>query len=212
MVVSLELALVASALVQPFTNIGQIIQSGRIKTAVKNTWPLVVTLGPGVLAGSWFLDAMDADTLILLIGAMITVFAVYSLSGFVFSIAKEMQIRVGLLLGFIAGLVGSLTTLNGNFFIFYLLGIEANRTDFRSAIAILFIVSALFISAGFYSVGFLNAERFWLSALCLVPSFVGMWFGNAVGNHLPTELFRKLVLVMLLIIGISFITRGSGLL
>ena len=210
MVVPLELALVASALVQPFTNIGQIIQSGRIKIAIKNTWPLVVSLGPGGLAGSWFLGVLDADALIFLIGVMVTLFAIYSLTGFVFIISEKIRTEAGLVIGFLAGVVGALTTLNGNFFILYLLGIETNRTDFRSAIAILFIVSALFISAGFYSVGFLNSERLWLSGFCLLPSFFGMWIGNRVGVHLPTDTFRKIVLAMLLVIGVSFIFRGAG--
>ncbi len=207
-VIPVELAIVLSALVQPATNIGQLISTGGARQAFNSTWTTLLALIPSVALGAWFLSELEGNSHLFILGLTLIGFAVHSLSGFVFRIAKERQNIVGGITGFVAGIVGMLTSINGMFFIMYLVGIGAQRNEFRAAIALLFIVSGVLINSGFWFAGLLNQNNIILGVLVLVPCFTGMWVGNRIGNRIPNEVFRKMILYALLVIGCVFIWRG----
>ncbi len=207
-IVSLELAIVLSALVQPATNVGQLIASGGVRKAFNSTWTVLLALIPSVAIGAWYLSRLEGNSHLLLLGATLIGFSIYSLSGYSVKIAAGKQNLIGLIAGFVAGLIGSLTTINGPFFIMYLVGIGVDRQAFRSAIALLFIVSGFLINSGFWFAGLLNQNNIIIGMLALVPCFVGMWMGNLIGERVPNAAFRKLILFTLFIIGCVFILRS----
>jgi len=206
--IPVELAIVLSAIVQPATNVNQLITSGGARQAFASTWPILLALFPSVAIGAWFLDRIEGNSHMLILGVTLICFSLYTISGFSFKIARDRQTAVGGITGFVAGLVGSLTSINGMFFIMYLVGIGADRQAFRSAIALLFIVSGVLISSGFWYADLLNRNNLVMGLLALAPAFTGMWAGNQVGERIPNEAFRKLILSALLVIGAVFIVRG----
>lgn len=207
-VIPVELAIVLSALVQPATNIGQLISTGGVRQAFESTWAILLGLIPSVALGAWFLSELQGNAHLLILGLTLIGFAAHSLSGFVFKITKERQSMIGGITGFVAGVVGMLTSINGMFFIMYLVGIGAKRNEFRAAIALLFIVSGVLINSGFWFAGLLNQNNIIIGILVLLPCFAGMWLGNIIGNRIPNDMFRKLILYALLVIGCVFIWRG----
>ena len=207
-IIPVELAIVLSALVQPATNIGQLITTGGAKKALKSTWTVLLALIPSVAIGAWYLSRLEGNSHLLILGITLIAFSVYSISGFSVSIPKVRQNVIGSIAGFVAGLVGSLTTINGPFFIMYLVGIGADRQAFRSAIALLFIISGLLINSGFWFAGLLNQNNVLIGILALIPCFIGMWAGNLVGERVPNDVFRKLILYALFVIGCVFIVRS----
>jgi len=206
--IPVELAIVLSALVQPATNIGQLISTGGARHAFETTWPILLALVPSVAMGAWFLSELEGNSHLLILGLTLIGFAIYSISGFSVAINKARQVMIGGLTGLVAGFIGVLTSINGMFFIMYLVGIGADRQAFRAAIALLFIVSGLLINSGFWFAGLLNQNNIIIGVLVLAPAFLGMWLGNLVGGRIPNDLFRKLILYALLVIGFVFIWRG----
>lgn len=206
--VDVQSAIVLSAVVQPATNIFQLISSGGVARAFKVSWPVLLTLIPGISLGAWYLTALDANTLLFLVGLTIVVFSVLELSGFRFSIQPKRRFAAGLGFGALAGVFGALTSLNGWTFIMYLMGIGLDRKDFRSAIGLLFLVSGFFISTSFWVVGILDMQLLLLGAVVLVPAFLGMWAGDLLGKKIPADLFRRLVLLALVLIGSAIALRG----
>jgi len=207
-VIPVELAIVLSALVQPATNIGQLISTGGAKQAFKSTWTILLALVPSVAFGVWFLNSLEGNSHLLILGLTLIGFAVHSLSGFSFLISKERQSFAGVFTGLVAGLVGVLTSINGMFFIMYLVGIGTDRQAFRAAIALLFIVSGVLINSGFWFAGLLNQNNILIGLLVLIPCFLGMSFGNKIGERIPNDAFRRVILYVLLLIGGLFIWRG----
>ena len=208
-VIPVELAIVLSALVQPATNIGQLISTGGAKQAFQSTWTILLALVPSIALGAWFLSELEGNSHLIILGLTLIAFAVYSISGFSIAIPKVRQNLAGAITGLIAGGVGILTSINGMFFIMYLVGIGAGRQAFRAAIALLFIVSGVLINSGFWFAGLLNQNNVIIGALVLVPCFLGMWGGNLIGNRIPNDVFRKMILYALLVIGCIFIWRGA---
>lgn len=206
--IPVELAIVLSAIVQPATNINQLITSGGAREAFKSTWTILLALIPSVALGAWFLKEIEGNSHMLILGITLICFSLYTISGHAFVIAKQRQNMVGGVTGLVAGIIGSLTSINGVFFIMYLVGIGASRQAFRSAIALLFIVSGVLISSGFWYADLLDKNNLIMGLIALIPCFVGMWVGNIIGERIPNDTFRKLVLSMLLVIGAVFVFRG----
>lgn len=207
-VISVELAIVLSALVQPITNIGQLISTGGARQAFYSTWSILLALVPSVALGAWYLTSLEGSLHLLILGLTLIGFALHSLSGFVFKISKGRQTLAGALTGLVAGVVGILTSINGMFFIMYLVGIGADRNAFRAGIALLFIISGVLINSGFWFAGLLNQTNVLLGLFVLIPCFIGMSIGNTIGERIPNEQFRRLILYALLIIGCLFIWRS----
>lgn len=206
--IPVELAIVLSALVQPATNIGQLVSTGGTREAFNATWAILLALVPSVAVGTLYLNALEGSFHLLILGGTLLTFAIYSLSGYRFAIMPNRQTLAGTLTGTVAGIVGVLTSINGMFFIMYLVGIGAQRQAFRAAIALLFIISGLLINSGFWFAGLLNKNNLVLGVMVLAPCFAGMWLGNRLGGRIPNDVFRTLILYSLLCIGCLFIWRG----
>lgn len=204
----IEQAITMSAIVQPLTNLFQLYSAGRVREAFSITWPVIITLMLGVLLAYWLLGGMESDKLLLLVGVTILMFSIMELSGFGLTIPNNLRVPYGLGFGFIAGVFGALTALNGWAFILYLMGCQLDRQMFRSSIALLFIVSGLLISSSFWALGWLNAEVLGLGVIALTMSFVGMAIGNRIGERLSGAIFRKCVLIVLAVLGCGLIAQS----
>ena len=207
-VIPVEMAIALSAVVQPATNIFQLISSGGIKKAVEFSWPVLATLIPGVSMGAWYLTSLDSNSLLLLIGFTITTYALFDLLGYKISIPLNKKVPAGLGFGLVAGIFGALTALNGWAFIMYLVGLNVERNVFRSTIALLFLVSGLLISSSFWLLGWLTGKVLVLGAVALLAAFPGMTIGNRIGERMSGTLFRKLILVALVFVGLFLAARG----
>ncbi len=207
-VMPVEPAIVLSAVVQPATNVLQLVSSGGIRKSVEIAWPVLLTLIPGISIGAWYLTSLNSNTLLVLVGCTIVVVALLDLLGLKFAIPKNRQIPVGLFAGIAAGISGALTALNGWVFILFLLGLGVERQAFRSAIALLFLVSGFLISSSFWILGWLNWQTMVLCVFALLGAFPGMSIGNWIGNRLPADLFRRLILGALVCIGMVLVVQG----
>jgi len=208
--VPIETAIVISAFVQPFTNINQLVSAGGYARAFKVSWPIILFLIPGTLIGSWFVTSLDSSVILLIVGGTIIGFAMIELLGFRLAITEELRKPIGFGFGFVAGVSGALTSLNGWAFILYLMGLGVDRQNFRSALALLFLISGSLISAGFWVVGWLTWELFLYGIAAVPPAFLGMRVGNKLGEKIPAENFRNYVLIALLIIGGSIVYSSFG--
>jgi len=208
--IPVEQAIVLSAIVQPFTNIMQLLTSGGIKRAISLSWPVIIALLPGSLIGAWYLASLDSNTLLIFVGVTIFAFSALNLIGYQVTIPKSKSIVFGAGFGFIAGIFGVLTSLNGWAFIMYLVGLGATRQEFRSALAFLFLVSGFLISSSYWTLGLLSLQHVLIGGLALVAAFPGMWVGDRLGKRLPAEAFRKILLLALIFIGLLMIWRAFG--
>lgn len=206
--VSIEKAIVLSAVVQPATNIFQFYTARYWREAFHRAKPVLIALFPGAFIGTWLLSIIDSSVLLVLAGATIALHSVHQLSGARFDISSAQAVPAGWGFGFVAGVVGVLTSLNGWAFIIYLVATGTGRALFRSTIALLFLVSGAMISTSFWATGLLNSELLLLGIFLLFPAFGGMWLGEQIGSRISNKRFRKLVLGSLVVIGCIIVFRG----
>ena len=55
--------------------------------------------------------------------------------------------------------------------------------------------------------GYLDKKYFWFIPVMLVVAYAGVWFGKQILNKIPQEIFKRIVLLMILLVGCFMIGR-----
>lgn len=206
----LEIALAVNAVVLPISNFMQFTQSGVIRPTLKRYRLVVFGILVGAPFGAYLLNAMDVHIIELVLGIFVMCFVFITLYNPSMQVPPENEKQLGLGVGLSAGVIGTMTTVNGPFFIMYLLGLHVDRKEMLAALGLLFIVSGLCFAAFFSFFGILNVERAILGLVCALFAMTGMRLGDWVVQFIDRDFFRKLVLCGLFILGFNIFLRGLG--
>jgi uncharacterized membrane protein YfcA len=178
----------------------------RVRKAIewRTIWPFIVGGLLGVPAGTVLLKTADQNTVRLSMGALLMVFSLYSLIRPALKpvqggAAREFSV------GIANGLIGGLTGLGGIVITIWcqLRGgsKDAQRAIFQPVMFSTFAMSAVSLGvAGAYTV-----ETLKLYALALPALVLGIWFGIKLYGKLDDATFRRIVLSLLLLSGLSLI-------
>ena len=185
-----------------------IIIEARKHVQLKRIWPLMAAGLAGIPVGAWVLAVMNVSMMKTGIGIMVTVFALSVL----FNIRKEIEsekwamIPVGLFSGFLHGSI----TIGGPPVILFLSNQGLCKCDFRASLVAYFLSLGL-LSLPVYLAGGLLTGELAMRALIQLPALgMGAWCGIILSRYLPENVFRKIVLVIVIISGLMVIGSGLG--
>jgi uncharacterized protein len=178
----------------------------RVRHAIdwRRVTPFIIGGGIGVPIGTALLTTLDRDNLRLGIGVLLVIYSVYSLLK-----PAIKPVRTGLpadlAVGVVNGLIGGLTGLGGIAVTIWcqLVGgpKDAQRGIFQPVIFATFIMSAISLSIA----GGITGETTKLYLLCLPALVIGIWCGFKLYGKLDDAAFRKLILTLLLVSGMSLV-------
>ena len=168
-------------------------------------WPFVGGAAIGVPVGVYVLTWANPAHIRAGVGVLLVVFSLYSLfRPAVKPIAaggKAADAGVGFLNGVLAGITGLAAVL-----VTIWCGLrgwpkDRQRAIFQPVAVAIFIMSALWLSAR----GVVTAETGWLILLGLPALLAGTWLGIQLYGKFDEAMFRKVVLVLLLVSGIALV-------
>ncbi|WP_119166289.1 sulfite exporter TauE/SafE family protein [Algihabitans albus] len=190
------------------SNLVQMNVGGGLRPAVARFWPLLAALVCGILIGAHLLAAIDERRLSLFLGCLVIVFALLNLVGGRLTIPLSAERWIGPPLGFAAGVLGGLSSFFGPPVVMYFVALKMPKTSFVSAIALIYFAGTLPLYAAMAWLSLFGLPEVALSALALLPVGVGLWIGQHLRQRLPQDLFSRLVLVLLTVIGATLIWRA----
>lgn len=173
-------------------------------------WNELKRLGPmmllGSVVGATVLLYARPESLLLLLGAFVTGYAIYALIGYqpAGRISAAMSVPFGLIGGVFSALFGS----GGFLYAIYLQRRLDNRDRIRVTQTSLIGLStltrmAIFLFAGVY----FDADLLMLAALCVPSMLIGVWIGRRITLRLSRQQFVRLVNVVVLFSGIGLLAR-----
>ena len=167
-------------------------------------WPLVLGTTIGIPIGVILLNYIDPVYLRLGVGVLLVLYAIYSLARPAFkpmTIGPASDIGIGI----VNGLVGGLTGLGG---VVSTISCQwrgwkrdAQRAVFQPVLFAAFVV----ISISMAVTGAFATETLKLYGLGLPFLLVGLWSGFRLYGKIDDEMFRKVVLILILFAGLSLI-------
>jgi uncharacterized protein len=175
-----------------------------------NIWPLTLGTAIGVPIGVMLLTHVDPTYVRLGIGVLLVLYAVYSLVRPAlgpFKIGAHADVAVGIsngLVGGLTGLGGIISTISCQ-----LRGWSKDKQ--RAVFQPMLFAAFVIISISQFAVGSYTPETIKLYGIGLPFMAAGIWTGFRFYGTINDETFRKTVLVLVLIAGMSLIVSASGL-
>ncbi|HEU0294491.1 MAG TPA: sulfite exporter TauE/SafE family protein [Anaerolineales bacterium] len=167
---------------------------------LRSIWRLVVAATLAVPAGVYILQRVNEHIALLILGIIITGYAIYALIGF--RLPELGHSYWAWLLGGLGGMLGGAFNTAGPPVIIYGNCRKWSPQEFKSNLAGFFIVNSLIVvSTHWWSGNYTLAvmTTFWWSLPAL---FLGFWAGQSLDRWLNPERFRKIVLLLLVGLGV----------
>jgi hypothetical protein len=190
-------------------NFVQAAQSGYMAGAFRRFWtayPLVI-IGVSVSV-SLLLTKLDRDALMTLVGVVVVLIALSQLMSFTLSIPRRAERWCTPLVGIVSGLIGGATSFLGPLMVMYLVALRLEKDQFVGAIALFYMIAGTPFYIGLAVNGYLGWTEIWASCGAAVMIWLGVLLGQRLRARASSELFRKLVLGLLIVIGANMIRKG----
>jgi uncharacterized membrane protein YfcA len=190
------------------TNFIQMLVTGQIKSSILRHWRLYLGLFLGLPIGVYMLSALNTDNLLIGIGVMLIVIALLELSVFSFGFLGRQEKISGPVIGFISGIIGGITTLYATLPVFFFIAIGLEKEKFVAAVSVMLFSGSIFLMLSLQSMDILGLTELAYSIIGLGPLFLSMWAGTKVRHLINQTTFRKFVLIMVAMIGVTMIYRA----
>ena len=88
------------------------------------------------------------------------------------------------------------------------MALRLSREAFVSSISLVYLAGSLPLYGAMVGFGKISPWALGLSALALLPVYLGMRLGRQVRQRLNEQLFRRVVLALLVLIALILLTKG----
>jgi len=186
-----------------------ILYEARKWVDLKRIWPLMIAGIVGMPFGTYLLIFLKASTLKVLIGSVIVLFALALLKGFKRKIKSEKLAFAPV--GFISGLLAGSTMMGGPPVILFFTNQGLNKNVFRANIVCYFATLSLATIPAYVAGGLITKEVIKYAILLLPAMICGGITGIKLAHIVQEQLFKKIVLIILIVAGLMSIVSGFGL-
>lgn len=190
------------------SNLWQSLPSGQVLSTFRRFGPLIVALVVGTFTGARLLVGIDQRTLIGIVGTAVLVFAVSAHFPRHLRLGQRAERRLGVPVGFLAGVLGGMTTFFGPPLIMFLFALNLEKDEFVGTISTVYLCAAVPLAAALGMFGFMGPREFFWSTAAAAPLFLGVLIGQWLRVRISQTAFRRGLLLMLLVAGVRLIVRA----
>ncbi len=160
-----------------------------------------------LVASSQLVRVLSGDTLLLIIGSAMLIFAAMQLSGRLPVLeGRSMGLEIGI--GIVAGLVGGMSGVWGPPVVIYLTAMGTEKRDQVRIQGVIYGLGAVALTFAHIASGVLTWHTAVISAALVPPAILGMWLGGRVQDRIDQAVFRKATLVVLIVAALNLVRRG----
>jgi uncharacterized membrane protein YfcA len=187
------------------TNIWQTFGGPYLRDIVRRLWPLMIGTVVGIWLNSGMLTGPYARYGPIVLGVLLVIYAIVSLSRFSFKVAPSNEKWVGGLVGVVTGMVSAATGVQVLPSMPFMQAIGMEKDELVQALGVFFTVATLALAFSLSSSGMLTAATALPGAVAMVCSFTGVFVGQAVRSRMQPEAFRRWFLIAMIFLGIYLV-------
>ncbi len=181
----------------------------------KWSWPearvLIVGSVPGIVAGGWLYQSVDADVFRILIGGIAVAFVAWQLAlrlKLIGAPKRAMPVWGGTIAGAVAGFTSFISHAGGPPAAVYLLSRGLGKTPYQATTVLTFWAVNLAKFVPYFLLGIFSVQTF-MADLVLAPfALLGAWIGVRLHYRIPERAFFSLTYVLLILTGAKLIWDG----
>jgi uncharacterized membrane protein YfcA len=191
------------------SNIWQILESGEYEEALRRFWPFLIMLAVGVWFGAGALTTLDPQVIALALGCVVIVTTLAQIftpnATFLQRHAAKVNPVAGGLIGICSGATGAFTPI-----IVYFAAMRLPKNLFVTLLAIAAMLGSAPLYLRLITEGHMSWPQFWASALAMIPVGIGIATGFWIRKRISEAVFRRLVQIGLILLGVMLIWRGMS--
>lgn len=205
-----ETAVAALILPIVMSNLLQVMKfgAGTAMDAIRAHRRYIAIVCAMIALSAQLLPLIPSQVMYLVLGVPTVALSAVQLMGLRFRIPPERRGLADWAIGGFAGALGGLSGTWGPPTVLYLLALDTPKTRQMVVQGVVYGLGAVVLLLAHLKSGVLNAGTAPLSALLLVPAFLGMQVGFRLGAGLDQDVFRKATLAVLIVAGLNLIRRG----
>jgi hypothetical protein len=175
----------------------------RLSLNVRAVWPMILASFIGIPIGVWGLQGLDEDLILTVLGIVIAGYALYALFQFRLPDLRHPLWACGA--GFLAGVLGGAYNTSGPPVIVYGDCRRWKPVEFKANLQGFFLLSDLFVVLNHALSDNLSAAV-WVNYLWCLPAIAaGIILGLQLDRRVNPAAFRKVVLVLLVLLGVRLV-------
>ena len=176
-------------------------QAGEFRITVQQFWPLYIVQIPGLFLGLWLLILLAPFIGAAILGMVLIIYCLFSFSNPEFLLSNRLKKLLALPTGFVTGVINGLTGSQVMPVLPYMLSLGLRPSRFIQAINCSFTLSSVLMVFGLVKLELMTIEAVSLSILGLLPVYFGAKRGGKLRERVAPAGFRKLVLILLILMG-----------
>lgn len=161
----------------------------------------------GVIIGVFGFVSLPIRVMYLVLAAYLVVFLVFDRRD---AVVRSLAQRQGstVLAGGLGGLIAGAIVMGGPVFVSYLHARRVGKTQFVSALALIFTVTLFARIASLYTASLFSAPELLLGVSFALPLFAGVVAGTHLRGHIPQRAFELFVRVLLVGVAVNLALSG----
>ena len=191
------------------TNIWQAIAGPSLWELLRRLWSFLLLSSVGVWLGVSFLSRFPQDVMLSILGGVLALYSAISLISPQIRSPGVFEPFASPIVGVVAGLVHGATGVFMVPGVVYLQALGLGRDQLVQSLGLSFVVINVSMAGALLDRGFIDMETSTLAVLALLPTWMGLYFGQKIRKSISEILFRKVFFSALLAIGLYFIALGQ---
>ena len=171
--------------------------------------PMFLALFLGLLIGGKLILNLSLNFISISIATVIIIFTSLNFFGINLKNLKKANEKIlSVIIGFFSGILGGLTTFYAPPIITFLISINLDKEFFIRTTATMYFFASIPLYSSMVYHGLGNYYDLTISLILVIPAIVGQFFGSKVRKKMSNEIFQKLVLIILIIIGFTLLIKN----
>ena len=171
--------------------------------------PMFLALFLGLLIGGKLILNLSLNFISISIATVIIIFTSLNFFGISLKNIKEANEKIlSVIIGFLSGILGGLTTFYAPPIITFLISINLDKEFFIRTTATMYFFASIPLYSSMLYHGLGNYYDLIMSLVLVVPAIIGQFFGSKIRKKLSNEIFQKLILIILIMIGFSLLFKN----
>ena len=163
----------------------------------------------GLILGSKLILQIDFTAISQIMATLIILSVIINFFGVRFvKIKPVFEKKFTIILGFFSGIIGGLSSMYSPLIIAYLVSLNLEKEFFIRTIAAMYFLGSIILYPLLVYNGLGTVYDLLISAFLIIPALTGQYLGTKIRHKLSSEIFRKLIFLILLVIGISLLTKN----
>lgn len=173
--------------------------------------PMFIALVVGILIGINLILEINHSLISKIIAISIIFAAIFNLLGLNFSHVKpNLEKIITIPLGFFSGIIGGVSNMYSPYILAYLVSTNLEKDTLIRTIATMYFLGSLIIFPLWFYNGLGTLQDIVWSIFLILPAIMGQKIGSMIRGKISNELFKKIILYILMLIGLSLLIKNIG--